>query len=157
GASWAETWADHTHYFATIPSNQLETLLWMEADRLAAPFATVDSQRLARVKDVVRQERRSRLESVPFAVGASRDVAPAAIYPEGHPYHHGPGEVAALDYTALADAKRFCGRYYVPNNAVIALSGDFDGVATRRAITKYFGPIPRGANVRHRPAPAPVL
>jgi zinc protease len=145
---YAETTEDATEYYITVPSNELETVLWAESDRMAAPLSTADSPRLAAVGGVVAQERRQTVDNIPF--GAYRELTIGALYPAGHPYHLTPlsqtVDPAATSLAALRDA---CLSYYAPNNAVLTLSGDFATPAARVLIEKYFGGIPRGKPVVH--------
>jgi zinc protease len=147
--SYAETTEDVTEFFITVPSNELETVLWAESDRMAAPLATVDSQRIAAVRAVVEQERRQRIDNVPF--GTYRELTVGALFPPGHPYHLTPlSQPAAEQWTGGAgDARAVCASYYVPNNAVLAISGDFVAATARAMVEKYFGSIARGAPVAH--------
>ena len=140
---WAETTEDVTEYYVVVPSNQLETVLWAESDRMAAPLSFADSQHIAQTRAVVAQERQQSTENVPF--GVSRELTLAALFPAGHPYRTNPtpGAVALAEPTA-DEMRSVCGPYYVPNNAVIALSGDFDPANARRWIERYFQDIPRG-------------
>ena len=140
---WAETTEDVTEYYVVVPSNQLETVLWAESDRMAAPLSFADSQHIAQTRAVVVQERQQSTENVPF--GVSRELTLAALFPAGHPYRTNPTPSAVALAEPTADEMRsVCGPYYVPNNAVIALSGDFDPANARRWIERYFQDIPRG-------------
>ena len=140
---WAETTEDVTEYYVVVPSNQLETVLWAESDRMAAPLRLADSQHIAQTRAVVVQERQQNIENVPF--GVSRELTLAALFPAGHPYrtNRTPGAAELAD-PAAGELRSTCGQYYVPNNAVIALSGDFDPARARRWIERYFQDIPRG-------------
>jgi len=138
-----ETTMDATEFYTTVPSNQLESVLWAESDRMAAPLALADSQRVAAVARVVEQERRQSVDNVPF--GAYRELIRGELFPEGHAYHLEPlSRNAALTTVTPAALRAKCIPYYAPNNAVIAISGDFDTPAARSLIERYFGSIPRG-------------
>jgi zinc protease len=153
---WAETLEDVTKFYVVVPSNQLETVLWAESDRMAAPLARIDAQRVSAVQAIIAQERRQNVENATF--GVSRELTLAALYPAGHPYHASSLPPSTDLYADAPDVIRStCGGYYVPNNAVITLSGDFDAEAARRLVERYFGDIPRGQPVRHEPAPMPRL
>jgi zinc protease len=150
---WALTTQDITHYFATIPSNQLETALWLESDRMAFPLTRADAAHLGPVRDVIRQERAQREESRAFGFAEpliAREImdVPYQIDPVGDP--------ADLNAATAEEAKAFCLPYYVPNNAVLALSGDFVSAQAKAWITKYFGPIPRRADPTHPAIHTPV-
>jgi zinc protease len=138
----AATTEDITHYYYTIPSNQLETVLWMEGDRMAHPFSRSDSQQVAAVRGVVAQERLTQVEAVPY--GLVRDAVEGGVFPDG-PYHmSATSPMADLPNITAAAIRESCAPYYVPNNAVLALSGDFRTTAARAWVEKYFGGIPRG-------------
>lgn len=155
-AHWGETLEDVTKFYVVVPSNQLETVLWAESDRMAAPLSLADAQHVAAMQAIVAQERRQNIDNTPF--GVSRELTLAALFPPGNPYHTSVLPAATDLYVATpATIKSRCGGYYVPSNAVIALSGDFDSAAARDLIRKYFGGIPRGDPVQHEPAPTPRL
>jgi len=143
---YAETWEDVTKYYITVPTSELETVLWAESDRMAAPLALADSQRITAARRVVEQERRQNVDNVPF--GAYHELTRGALFPSGHPYQLTPN--AAPLSSSPADLRATCLPYYVPNNAVLAISGDFTTAAARSLIERYFGEIPRGAPVAHR-------
>ena len=154
-ARGAETTDDVTAYYVVVPSNQLETVLWAESDRMAAPLSLADSQHLPQIRSIIAQERQQNVENVPF--GTSRELTLAALFPTGHPYHPNPAPGPAGPADLTADQLRsVCGPYYAPNNAVIALSGDFDATVARRWIDHYFGDIPRGKPPAHGPVPQPA-
>ena len=142
---FAETTEDVTEYYITVPSNELETVLWAESDRMAAPLALADSQRITAVRRVVEQERGQNVDNIPF--GSYRELTRGALFPPGHPYHLTPN--AAPPSVRPAEVRAACLPYYVPNNAVLAISGDFAIAVARSLIEKYFGQIPRGAPVTH--------
>jgi zinc protease len=154
----AETTEDITHYYIIVPSHQLRTVLWTEGDRLRNKLSRADSATIAAVRAVIAQERASQVENVPLEFVGVRHAVAQALFPAGHPYN--TSTVSPLpdlpNITARA-MQESCGPYYVPNNAVIAVSGDFDTAAARRWITSYFGDIPRGAPVKRVPVPAVTL
>jgi zinc protease len=151
---YAATTEDITHFFIAVPSNQLETVLWAESDRMAAPFARADAKRLFGVREVIGQERDRNVENFPF--GVARELAVAELFPVGHPYHMTPLPPMADLYTAtIDDLETSCAPYYVPNNAVLSISGDVDASVARGLIQKYFGGIPRGTAIA-RGSAAPV-
>ncbi|HXD49619.1 MAG TPA: pitrilysin family protein [Gemmatimonadaceae bacterium] len=150
---WANTTEDITHFYAAVPANQLRTALWIEADRMAAPIAQVDEQQLDGARAVVEQERRQNIENFPF--GVYRELTVAALFPPSHPYHvTALPPVADLFAASIGDLESTCRPYYVPNNAVIAVSGDFDTRTVRAWLDEYFASIPRGAPVAHVGVPA---
>jgi zinc protease len=138
---WAQTSEDVTDYYATVPSNELETMLWMESDRMAAPLTRADPAHVASVREVIRQER---LES---RDGNLDQLARSVTLPwvADAPYQIDPlGPMADLNAATADDAKAFCTPYYVPNNAILSLSGDLSPARTKALVEKYFGGIPRG-------------
>ena len=147
--------SDRTNYFEVVPSNQLELALWLESDRMGFLLdrpglqETFDGQR-----DVVKNERRQRIENRPM--GLVNRVTIEALYPDGHPYHHEViGSMEDLSRASLDDVRGFFRRYYVPNNASLVLSGDFEPARAKALIEQYFGPIPAGPPIPRTP-PAPV-
>jgi len=143
---------DRTYYFEAIPSNFLERTLYMEADRMGNLLDAMSQEKLDNQRDVVKNERRFRVDNVPY--GTSGERVGEIMYPEDHPYHHSViGSMADLSAASLDDVKSFFRQYYVPNNAVLVLSGDFDEKQAKAWIEKYFGPIKGGAAI-NRPDPA---
>ncbi len=144
---------DRTNYFETVPANQLELALWLESDRMGFLLDHADEKTFASQRDVVKNERRQNYENAPYglALAATR----AELFPKGHPYHLLTiGTPEDLDAAKLEDVKSFFRTNYVPNNATLVLSGDFDPQKATALVEKYFGPIPRGADVpRKKPMP----
>jgi zinc protease len=137
---------DRTNYFETVPANQLELALWMESDRMGYLLDVVDEKALANQRDVVRNERRQSLENQPYGVG--EEVLYQTLYPAGHPYHGVViGSHADLAATELRDVQQFFRQYYTPNNASLAIVGDFDPATARKLVEKYFGTLRRGPDV----------
>ena len=143
---------DRTYYFEAIPSNFLERTLYLESDRMGNLLDAMSQEKLDNQRDVVKNERRFRVDNVPYGTMGERigDI----LYPEGHPYHWSViGSMADLSAASLDDVKSFFRQYYVPNNTVLVLSGDFNEKEARGWIQKYFGPIKGGAAI-NRPDPA---
>lgn len=139
---------DRTNYFETLPSNQLELGMWLESDRMGFLMEGLDREKLANQRDVVRNERRQG-EGRPYA--AANEAVAHLLYPQGHPYYGDViGSHADIEAARIADIRDFHQQYYTPNNATIAIAGDFDPKKLKELLTKYFGPIPQG------PAVAPV-
>lgn len=134
---------DRTNYFETVPSNQLERMLWLEADRLGFLLDAVTQERFEIQRATVKNERSQRMDNQPFGLVAEK--LDEATYPEGHPYSWQPiGYVADLDRVDVNDLKAFFLRWYGPNNAALTIGGDFDREQALRWVVKYFGAIPRG-------------
>lgn len=137
---------DRTNYFETLPSNQLELALWLESDRMGFLLETLDGPKLANQRDVVRNERRQTTENAPY--GLPEELMFQALYPAPHPYHGVViGSHADIEAADLDDVREFFRQYYTPNNASIAIVGDFDPTTAKRMVEKYFGPIPSGPPV----------
>ena len=137
------TWLDRTNYFETVPSNQLELVLWLEANRMGWLLPAMTQQKLDTQRDVVKNERRWSVDNQPYGTWWER--LPAMVFPEEHPFHHSLiGSMSDLDAASLEDIKHFFATYYTPDNAVLSIAGDFDPAATRALVTKYFGGIPAG-------------
>ncbi len=145
---------DRTTYFETVPSNYLESALWIEADRMGFLLDTLDLAKLNAQRDVVKNERRQSMDNQPY--GRVEEILAHAIYPPSHPYSWDViGSMADLSAASAEDVKDFFRLYYAPNNAFLAVVGDIDPVQTRAWVAKYFGDIPRGKPVV-RPVVAPV-
>ncbi|HEY9228156.1 MAG TPA: pitrilysin family protein [Gemmatimonadaceae bacterium] len=143
----AETSEDRTLFYQTLPSNQLETWLWLESDRMAAPFAAMDSTRLDVVRGSIRNERLANRENIPF--GLADGYVIGALYGGEHPYRDPLGPMDDIERATFSQMRAFCEPYYVPNNAVIAISGDFETAKVRAMVERYFGSIKRGPNPTH--------
>jgi zinc protease len=152
----ATTDEDRTYYYNVVPSNFLELALYMEGDRLSGLLDAMTQEKLDNQRDVVKNEKRERLDNVPYNSVFERmqDI----MYPKGHPYNWlAIGSMEDLTAASLDDVKSFFRQYYVPNNTVLVLSGDFEERQARGWIEKYFGGLARGAEIK-RPNPAqPVL
>jgi|SRR6187402_490876 len=143
---------DRTNYFETVPSNQLALGLWLESDRMGFLLDTVDREKLGIQRDVVRNERRQRTESVPYGMGF--ETLFHALLPKEHPYYGVVmGSHADIEAARIGDIRDFFKQYYAPNNATLTLVGDFKKSEAKAMIEKYFGPLQRGAE----PAPASAV
>ncbi len=136
---------DRTNYFETVPSNQIDLALWMESDRMGFLLETLDRTKLTNQRDVVRNELRQD-EGNPYYVAS--EALGHLLYPKGHPYYANViGSHADVEAARLNDVRDFFHQYYTPNNASIAIVGDFDPKAVKEKVAKYFGPIPAGPPV----------
>jgi zinc protease len=134
---------DRTNYFATVPSANLENLLWLESDRLATLADATTKEKLDNQRDVVKNERRQGLENVPY--GRWYSLLNENLYPGGHPYSWPViGSMEDLTAASLDDVKDFFRRYYAPNNLSLVIAGDFDPAEAKRLVEKYYGGIPPG-------------
>lgn len=147
---------DRTNYFETVPSNQLEKMLWLEADRMGYLLNAVTQKKFEVQRETVKNERGQRVDNRPYGLLGER--LGEAMYPEGHPYSWSViGYLEDLDRATLADLKKFFLRWYSPNNAVLTIGGDFDKEQTLEMIKTYFGNIPAGPAVDEPTAPAVTL
>ncbi len=136
---------DRTNYFETLPSNQLELGLWLESDRMGFLMEGLDRVKLANQRDVVRNERRQG-EGRPYDL-ADEEVF-HLLFPQSHPYYGSViGSHADIEAARIADIRDFHQQFYTPNNASIAIAGDFNPKQLRDLLTRYFGPIPSGPKV----------
>jgi zinc protease len=137
------TWLDRTNYFETVPSNQLELALWLEANRMGYLLPAMTQQKLDTQRDVVQNERRWSMDNQPY--GTWWEKLPALTFPAEHPFHHSLiGSMADLDAASLEDISHFFATYYTPDNAVLSITGDFDPTDAQRLVEKHFGQIPAG-------------
>ncbi|MEQ1606829.1 MAG: pitrilysin family protein [Pyrinomonadaceae bacterium] len=147
---------DRTFYYETVPSNMLERTLYMESDRMGNLLAAMDQAKLDNQRDVVKNERRQRVDNVPY--GAMSEMQLEAMYPEGHPYRWDViGSMADLSAASIDDVKSFFRTYYVPNNTVMAISGDYDEKQAMAWIEKYFGGMKAGDPIVRPNLPVPQL
>jgi zinc protease len=136
---------DRTNYFETMPANQLELALWLESDRMGFLMEGLDRKLLQNQRDVVRNEKRQG-EGRPYA--AATEAVAHMLYPKDHPYYGDViGSHADIEAARIADIRDFHQQFYTPNNASIAIAGDFDAAKLKELLTKYFGPIPAGPKV----------
>jgi predicted Zn-dependent peptidase len=139
----ATTWFDRTNYFETVPSNDLELALWLESDRMGWMLPAMDQEKLDNQREVVKNEKRQRYDNQPY--GDWDERLQALVYPEDHPYHHTViGSMEDIDAATLDDVSSFFRTYYIPNNAVLTVAGDFDPRTGLELIKRYFGDIEPG-------------
>jgi zinc protease len=135
---------DRTNYFETVPSNQLELALWLESDRMGFLLDTLTQERLDNQKAVVRKERQQSTENVPYGVAEERFFQ--LLFPGPHPYNGVViGSHADLEAATLDDVKGFFTTFYTPNNATLAIVGDYDPATIKPLVQKYFGSLPGAA------------
>lgn len=143
----ANTSQDRTYYFEMMPSNQLELALWMESERML--HAKIDTIGVNTQKGVVIEERKQTFDSKPYGTWMEKmgelafTVHPYRWQTIGYPEH--------IRNATFDDINNFYKTYYVPNNAVLILTGDFEEAQAKEWIQKYFGDIPRGTREIHRP------
>jgi zinc protease len=139
------TWLERTNYFETVPSNQVEMALWLEANRMGKLLPAMTQQKLDTQRDVVKNERRWSMDNQPY--GTWWEKLPALCFPPEHPFHHSLIEsMEDLDAASLDDVRSFFQTYYRPDNAVLTIAGDFDPDQVRRWVEQHFGAIPSGSD-----------
>jgi zinc protease len=139
----AYTTEDVTVFWETVPAHYLPLVLWLEADRMAT--LRIDERTFQREREVVKEERRMRVENQPY--GRLSEI----IYDKAfttHPYKHPTiGSMADLEAASIDDVRDFYRTYYVPNNACLVLVGDFDSAEAMALVEKYLGRVPKGKPV----------
>ncbi len=158
GTANGTTNTDRTNYFETLPSNFLETGLWLESDRMGYLLSTLTKDKLDNQRDVVRNEKRQNYDNRPYGM-ASKAIF-ENVYPPSHPYHHLTiGEHEDLERATVDDVTAFFKRYYSPANATLAIAGDVDVETAKRLCQKYFGSLPSTAAPARaaKAPPQPVL
>jgi zinc protease len=130
---------DLTNYYEVVPSNALERVLWLEADRMRA--LKVDDENLRNQRDVVKEEVRVNVLNQPYGGFPWLDLPPVAFrnWPNAHNFY---GDFADLDAASLADVRSFFHTYYAPNNAVLVIVGDVDPKQSFAFAHRYFDDIP---------------
>src|SRR5262245_7227700 len=142
GVNGTTDW-DRTNYFATVPSANLENLLWLESDRLASLTDALTKEKLDNQRDVVKNERRQGLENQPY--GRWVKLVFENLFPYRHPYSNDViGSHEDLTAATQDDVKEFFKTYYTPNNLSLVIAGDFDPAEAKKLVEKYFGTIPAG-------------
>jgi len=147
---------DRTNYYETVPSNQLEKMLWLEADRMGFLLDAVTQKKFEIQRSTVKNERGQRLDNVPY--GLSFEKTGQVLYPYGHPYSWQTiGYIEDLNRSDVNDLKNFFLRWYGPNNATLTVGGDIKTADVIKLAEKYFGSIPSGPEVKPVVVPAVVL
>lgn len=147
---------DRTNYFETVPSNQLEKMLWLEADRMGFLLDAVTQRKFEIQRSTVKNERGQNYDNRPY--GLASEVGAKNFYPYGHPYSWLTiGYVEDLNKVDVNDLKNFFLRWYGPNNATVTVGGDVKPAEVLKLVEKYFGVIPAGPKVEPVVVPAVVL
>jgi zinc protease len=147
---------DRTNYFETVPSNQLEKMLWLEADRMGFLVNAVTQKKFEVQRGTVKNERGQNYDNKPY--GLVGETASKHLYPYGHPYSWLTiGYVEDLNRVNVNDLKNFFLRWYGPNNAVLTIGGDINKLQVMAIVDKYFSPIPAGPAVEDAKFPTVVL
>ena len=156
GDNNGSTTNDRTNYVIDVPTNALELALFLESDRMAYLLDKATSDVVDGQRDVVKNERRQSYENRPY--GMAEIALDELLWPEGHPYHWPViGYMEDLTAASYEDVVAFFKTYYAPNNASLVLAGDIDLDKTQALVEKWFGEVPRGAEVVPVGAPAARL
>lgn len=140
------TWQDGTVYYEVVPKNALETVIWLESDRMGYLENTITASAFANQQEVVQNEKRQRVDNNPY--GHTSWVIDKNLFPDGHPYSWQViGELEDLQSATVEDVKEFYDKFYGPNNATLVIAGDFDESAARDMVEKYFGEIKKRQEV----------
>ena len=133
---------DRTNYFQNVPTTALDTVLWLESDRMGHLLGAIDQARLDEQRGVVQNEKRQS-ENQPYGRVWSRMFKD--LFPDGHPYQWLPiGSMEDLEAASLEDVQNWFRTYYGPDNAVIVIAGDIDAATAYSKVQQYFGSIPAG-------------
>lgn len=145
---------DYTEYYEIVPKDALEKIFWIDSDRMGYMINTVTNDALEREKEVVKNEKRQRIDNVPY--GHTWTVILDSLFREGHPYSWPViGSLQDLQNATLDDVKSFYDRWYGANNATLVVAGDFDPDVIKPQIERWFGEMRRGPEVEpSKPAPA---
>lgn len=147
---------DRTNYYQTVPSNQLEKMMWLEADRMGFLLDAVTQRKFEIQRETVKNERGQNYDNRPYGLAA--EVTSKALFPYGHPYSWLTiGYVEDLNRVDVNDLKNFFLRWYGPNNATLTIGGDVKPAEVVKLAEKYFGSIPRGPEVKNMKLAAPVV
>ena len=156
GSANGSTAQDQTVYWQQVPSNALAQALFIESDRMGWLLPTLDQAKLDNQREVVKNERRQSYEMQPY--GMAWMTLLENLWAPEFPYHWMPiGSHADLTAATLEDVREFFRRWYGPNDASVAIAGDFDPGEARKLVERYFGAIPSSPTpARTEPVPAPL-
>jgi zinc protease len=145
---------DRTNYFENVPSNYVESALWLESDRMGFLLDQLDEAKFVAQRDIVQNERRQGIDNQPY--GRAFEILTAATLPDANPYSWPVvGYMADLQKATVEDVKQFFRLYYAPSNATLSIVGDMDPAKVKAWVTRYFGDLPKGAPIT-RPTIPPV-
>ncbi len=150
------TWSDGTIYYEVVPKDAFDKILWIDSDRLGYMINTVTTAALEREKQVVKNEKRQRVDNAPY--GYTNEVIRKALYPDNHPYNWTViGSLPDLQAATLEDLRQFYDEYYSPGNATLSIVGDIDIAATKRKVQDWFGEIKAGKSITPLAPDVPAL
>jgi zinc protease len=154
GDNNGSTTNDRTNYYENVPTNYLESALWLEADRMGFLLDKLDQDKFAAQRDIVQNERRQGTDNQPY--GRAFEIMTSVSIPDGHPYSWPVvGYIADLQKATVGDVKNFFRLYYTPSNATLSIVGDFEPAQAKAWVTKYFGGLQKGEPIV-RPKVPPV-
>ncbi|MGQ0736057.1 MAG: M16 family metallopeptidase [Acidobacteriota bacterium] len=149
GRANAFTTEDATVYWQTVPAQYLPLVLWMEADRMAT--LRIDDRTFRNERDVVKEERRMRIENQPY--GRLNEILFESAFTV-HPYKHPViGSMKDLEAATVDDVREFYQTYYVPANCTIVIAGDFDVDQATELVQRYLARVPPAAKAVPRDIP----
>lgn len=144
---------DRTNYYQTVPSNQLETMLWLESDRMGFFLEGITQEKFEIQRATVKNEKHQNYTNRPY--GGAFELITKALYPPSHPYSWLTiGDLEDLDRASAEDLRDFFLRWYGPNNATLTIGGHINPEEVRKLVDKYFGSIPSGPSIPPLEAPA---
>ena len=156
GVANGSTWYDRTNYYETVPAPELDLALWLESDRMGHLLPGLDQAKLENQREVVMNERRQRVDNQPY--GRPYERLFELLVPADHPYHWPViGTMEDIAAATLEDVHAFFRTWYVPNNAVLTLAGDFGVEDALARVERWFGDIPAGTAAERRAFPLPPL
>lgn len=142
----ANTYADCTDYYETVPASRLERILWLKSNQVRNLPQRLTQERFEKERDIVINERREKIDNHPYAI--TNSLLHRFVFPPAHPYSHDViGQPADLMAASLDEVRTFCRTYYTSDNASLVVSGDFDTAQTKSWLAKYFGSLAPGAGL----------
>ncbi len=149
------TWSDGTVYYEVVPKDAFEKIMWIDSDRFGYMINTVTEEALEREKQVVKNEKRQRVDNAPY--GYTDEIIRKNLYPEGHPYSWTViGSLPDLQAATIDDVKEFYTQYYGAKNGSLVIAGDIDIEETKKLVRQWFGEISSGPDVEVL-EPMPVI
>lgn len=143
---------DFTYYYGVVPKDAMEKLAWVASDILGFVINTVDEQTLEGEKQVVKNEKRQRVDNQPY--GHSSGIIQKALYPKGHPYSWSViGDLEDLQAATIEDVKEFYNEFYGPSNTTLVIAGDIEIEETKKMVDRWFGEIKPSSNITEDPKP----
>ncbi|WP_338733948.1 M16 family metallopeptidase [Mangrovimonas cancribranchiae] len=140
------TWSDGTVYYEVVPKDAFDKIMWIDSDRFGYMINTVTKAALEREKQVVKNEKRQRVDNAPY--GYTDEIIRKNLYPEGHPYNWTViGQLPDLQAATIDDVKEFYNKYYGAANATLVIAGDIDVAETKQKVKQWFGEIRKGPDV----------